>query len=331
MKRKKFYGLCVAAVLPTVAFLLGRALPLEAQSSQHRVAVLTPGLSYDPAFQGLREGLARLGYEERKNITFILEETKGAPVDAVRAAAKKLAEARPDVLFTVSTSHTGAAKQATTSVPVVFTWVGDPLRSGFIDSYASSKNNLTGVSIYSVPLSGKRLEILKEIDSKVKRVLAMGGTKDVATEASQPFLDEAGKKLGIQVLRQDLANKEEIEKLLLATPKGSVDALYHIPSSVVGTNMHLLIKKSLEDRIPLVVYEVSLVEKGALVAYGGDMRLLGVQSAGLVAKILKGAHPSALPVETPERNVLAINLTTAKALGLKIPREVLDKADRLMD
>ena len=190
---------------------------------------------------------------------------------------------------------------------------------------------MTGVSIYSVPLSGKRLEILKEIDPKVKRVLAMGGVKDIASEASQPFLDEAGKKLGIQVLRQDVANKEEIEKLIQATPKGSVDALYHVPSSVVGTNMHLLIKKGLEDRIPLVVYEVSLVEKGALVAYGGDMRLLGSQAAKLVAKVLKGAHPSALPVETPERNILAINLTTAKTLGLKVPREVLDKTDRLVE
>ena len=331
MRQRECHRRWLAAIFLAIGWILIGALPLEAQSSRHRVAVLTPGLSYDPALLGLREGLARLGYEEGKNLIFTVEETKGAAADAVQAAAKRLVEAKPDVFFAVSTSHTAAAKRATTSVPVVFAWVGDPLRSGFIDSYASSKNNLTGVSIYSVPLSGKRLEILKEIDPRVKRVLAMGGAKDVATEASHPFLDEAGKKLGIQVIRQDVASKEEIEKLLQGTPKGSVDALYHVPSSVVGVNMHLLIKKSLEDRIPLVVYEIALVEKGALVAYGGDMRLMGVQAARLVVKVLKGANPSDIPVETPERNLLGINLTTAKALGIKIPREVLDKTDRLVD
>jgi len=331
MKEKKSHGRRLAGIAAAVAAVLFGVLAAEAESPRQRVAVLTPGLSYDPVMQGLREELARLGYQEGKNLAFTIEETKGAPPEAVREAAKRLVESKPDVLFAVSTSHTAAAKQATASLPVVFAWVGDPLRSGFIDSYASSKNNLTGVSIYSVPLSGKRLEILKEIDPKVKRVLAIGGVKDVATEASEPFLDEAGKKLGVQIVRHDVANKDDIEKLFQSTPKGAVDALYHVPSSAVGANMHLLIKKALDDRLPLVVYEVSLVEKGALVAYGGDMRPMGAQAAKIVAKVLKGMDPAAIPVETPERNILAINLTTAKSLGLKVPREVLDKTDRLVE
>lgn len=331
MAQKKSHRRRLAGICAALLSVLLTGLAVAADAPRHRVAVLTPGLSYDPVMLGLREELARLGYHEGKNLAFTIEETKGAPPEAVKAAAMRLVESKPDVLFAVSTSHTGAAKQATTSVPVVFAWVGDPLRSGFIDSYASSKNNLTGVSIYSVPLSGKRLEILKEVDPKVKRVLAMGGIKDVATEASEPFLAEAGKKLGVQLIRHDVANKDDIEKLFQNTAKGSVDALYHVPSSAVGANMNLLIKKALDDRLPLVVYEVSLVEKGALIAYGGDMRPMGAQAAKLVAKILKGTNPAAIPVETPERNILAINLTTAKTLGIKVPREVLDKTDRLVD
>jgi putative ABC transport system substrate-binding protein len=160
MKRKKSHRQWLAGISAAILTAFFAVAAVAADAPRHRVAVLTPGLSYDAVMLGLREELSRLGYQEGKNLAFTIEETKGAPPDAVKAAAMRLLESKPDVLFTVSTSHTAAAKQATTSVPVVFAWVGDPLRSGFIDSYASSKNNLTGVSIYSVPLSGKRLEIL---------------------------------------------------------------------------------------------------------------------------------------------------------------------------
>lgn len=273
-----------------VAAMLASGSPILAQSSGYRVAVLTPGLTFTPVLAGLRGGLARLGYEEGKEITFIVEDTKGTVPDIVNRAAK-LVQAKPDILFTVGTNHTEAAKQATTTVPIVFSWVADPLRSGLIASYASSKNNLTGVSNYAGPLSGKRLEILREIAPGIKPVLTVVATKEIIANVSFQFVDETAKKIGVQLLRRDVTSKEEIEKVILTTPKGSVDAIYHIPSNLVGVHIGLMIKKAREDKVPLMVHEESMVEMGALVSYGADFRRIGAQAAKLVDKVLKGTKP----------------------------------------
>jgi len=146
----------------TLAVLLATVLHAAAPARTVKVAVLTPGLSFGEVLEGFREGLSQLGYRENVNLILAVEDTKGTGPD-VKAQAQALVEAKPDVLVTVGTSHTVAAKEATTTIPIVFTWVGDPVRSGLVANYASSGNNLTGLSVYSGPLSGKRLEILKEI------------------------------------------------------------------------------------------------------------------------------------------------------------------------
>lgn len=330
MRRTGFRGLWLKSWFVAVAAILGSVSLAGAQPSGYRIAVLTPGVTYAPVLEGVRESLSRLGYQEGKDINFIVDETKAGVSDLV-SRAKKLVEAKPDVVVAVTTSHTAAAKQATTTIPIIFIWVGDPLRSGFIASYASSKNNLTGVSSYAGPLSGKRLEILKEIVPGIKRVLAVVTTKDSIAETSFQFLDETAKRLGVQVVRKDVTTKEEIEKVILETAKGSLEAIYAVPSALVGVHIGLLIKKSKEDGFPLVVWENSMVEQGALFTYGGDLRQVGAQSAKLVSKVLKGAKPSDVPSEIPEKLMLVINLTTAKAIGLKIPSHVLERADRRLE
>ncbi len=299
--------------------------------AQSRVAVLTPGLAFDPVLKGLREGLAGLGYEEGKNIIFIVEDTKGAAPDLVARGAAKLVATKPDLFFTVASSHTAAAKEATSTLPIVFAWAAEPVRFGWAESFASSKTNMTGVATASVPLSGKRLEILKEIAPGIKRVLAIVSAKEIIAETVFQVLDETAKKFGIQILRRDVTSKEEIEKVISATPKGSVDAIYHVPSGLVGAHIDLLIKKAKEDRIPLVTHEDTMVVKGALLSYGADFQLVGLQAARLVAKVLKGMRPTDIPIETPERQILAINLTTARTIGLKLPVSVLEKADRVLE
>ena len=319
----------IALFLASAAVVVG-VLPVGAQSSGYRVAVLTPGATYAPVLEGLREDLPRLGYQEGKNINFIVDETKPGAADLV-SRAKKLVEAKPDVVVAITTSHTAAARQATTTIPIVFVWVGDPLRSGFIASYVSSKNNLTGVAAYSGPLSGKRLEILKEIVPGVKRVLAVVTTNDSIAESSFQTVSETAKKLGVQVVRKDVTTKEEIEKVVRETAKGSAEAIYAVPASLLGVHIDLFIKKSKEDRLPLVAWENSMVERGALFAYGGDFRHVGAQSAKLVSKVLKGAKPSEVPTEIPDKLMLVINLSTARAIGLKIPDAVLERADRRIE
>jgi putative tryptophan/tyrosine transport system substrate-binding protein len=190
---------------------------------------------------------------------------------------------------------------------------------------------LTGITNYSGPLSGKRLEVLQEVAPGIKRVLALVVPQDSVAEVSFQALAEVAPKLGIELLRYDVSSKAELEQTLNALPKGAVDAICHIPSSLVGTHIDLLIHKAKEDRIPLVVHEHSMTERGALVSYGAGFRLLGIQAAKLVAKIVSGAKPAEMRIQTPEQLVLTLNLTTAKAIGLNIPPSVFERAERVVE
>jgi putative tryptophan/tyrosine transport system substrate-binding protein len=317
-------------VLLAVWTLLVAGAPVGAQSPRYRVAVLTPGGTFNMALEGLREGLAQLGYHEGKDIAFLVEDAQGKVASLAEQTAK-LVEAKPDVIFTIGAAPTAAAKQATTTLPIVFAFVADPLRLSLIASYASSQNNLTGITSYSGPLSGKRLEVLQEVAPGIKRVLALVVPQDSVAAMSFQFLAEAAPKLGVELLRQDVSSKAEIEQKLKVVPQGAVDAIYFVPTILVGANIDLLIHKAKQDRIPLVVTETSMVERGALVSYGADFRMLGIQAAKLVAKILKGTKPADLPIQTPEQLLLTLNLTTAKAIGLDIPPGVLERADRVVE
>lgn len=329
MKQSLFFIKCVVATLLAACAVLVCVLPVGAESPGHRIAVLTPGLTFKPVLEGLREGLARLGYDQR-TVTYIVEEAEGAAPELMQRASR-LVEARPDVIFTVATSHTAAAKKVTDAVPIVFAWAAEPVKFGWAASYASSKTNVTGVATASAQISGKRLEILKEISPGIKRILAIVSAKDSVSETSFKLLEETATKFKVEVLRRDVTNKGEIEKVILDTPKGSADAIYHVPSALVGAHIALLIEKAKDDRIPLAVHETSMVEKGAMVSYGADFKLVGFQAAKQVAKVFKGVKPTDIPIETPERNILVLNLGTAKTIGLKVPREVLERADQLIE
>jgi ABC-type uncharacterized transport system substrate-binding protein len=318
-----------AAVLIVWVVLTGASASAP-RSMPYRVGVLTSRLAFNLTLEGLREGLAQLGYREGENLTFFVENAQGEVASMAKLAAK-LVKAKPDVMFTVTTAPTIAAKQATTTIPIVFAVVADPLRSGLIASYASSQNNLTGITNHAGPLSGKRLEILQEIAPGIKHVLVLVAPQESAATLSFQFLAAAAPKLGIELRRHDVTSKEEIEQILTAVPKGAVDAIYFVPSTLVGTHIALLIHKAKEDRIPLAVSEHIMVEQGALVSYGADLRLVGMQAAKLVAKILKGTKPSEMPVQMPEELPLAINLTTAKAIGLDIPRNILERTVRFVE
>jgi putative ABC transport system substrate-binding protein len=320
----------LTAALLVVWVVLTGVSAVAAQSPHYRVAVLIQRMTFNPALEGLRTGLAKLGYQEGKNLTIMVEDAQGE-VASLADRAARLVEAKPDVMFTITTAPTIAAKQATTTIPIVFASVADPLRSGLIASYASSQNNLTGISNYAGPLSGKRLEILQEIAPGIKRVLVLVAPQESVAEVSFQFLAEAAPKLGIELLRHDVSSKEDIAQRLTVVPRGAVDAIYFVPSSLVGTHIDLLIHKAKEDRIPLTVTEYPMVEQGALVSYGADLRLVGMQAAKLVDKILKGTKPSEMPVQMPEELPLAINLTTATAIGLDIPRTILERTIRFVE
>ncbi len=322
-------------VLRAALLAAGLMLALPAASgadpaSARRIGVLTPGGDFAAVLEGLRHGLALLGYNEGQQVKFLVEDTRMEAQDPNQAAAQLVA-AKPDLIVTVATSHTAAAKRATATIPIVFAVLAEPVQSGFVASFASSKNNLTGVSNSLAILSGKRLELLKEMVPGIKRALAVVNTSEQVAQKMFPLIAEPAQRLGIQLVRRDITTKAELEKILNDTPRGSVDSMILVPSILLRNNIGLLIDKAKKDRLPFGVHTEELVKKGALVSYGEDNRLIGIQTARLVAKILKGIAPADIPVETPERPVLVVNLTTAKAIGLKIPREFLEHVDRIVE
>ncbi len=330
MWRAKLHKSVFAFEWVAICAMLFAGSPVGAQTSGYRIGVLTPGGDFAPVLEGLRQGLAQLGYVEGRQVSFIVEDTKMEALEPVKAAMRLIAT-KPDLLVTVATSHTAAAKQVTENVPIVFAVLTDPVQSGFVASYASSKNNLTGVSNAAAPLSGKRLEILKEIVPGIKRGLAIVAVKETIAQKSFQFLAESASKFGVQLIRRDVTTKEELETILLDTPKGSVDAIIHVPAILLRNHISLLVEKAKKDKLPFGVHSEELVKKGALVSYGEDNRLTGIQAARLVVKVLKGVPPSDIPIETPEQPILVVNRTTAKTIGLRIPREFLEHADRIVD
>jgi putative ABC transport system substrate-binding protein len=331
MKRSKTIKRALSSLLVPIALTLILVCSSSAQSpAMRRIGVLTPGGDFAPVLEGLRQGLAQLGYVEGKELTFIVEDTKMETLDPVKSAMRLL-EAKPHLIVTMATVNTAAAKQIAGNLPIVFAVLTDPARTGFVASYASSKNNLTGVSNNTASLSGKRLALLKEMAPATKRALVVVATKEGSAQISFKFLEEAAKKLDVQLLRRDVTTKAEFDKAILDIPKGSVDAIIHVPSNFVRNHIGVLIERAKRDKLPLSVHEESMVQKGALVSYGNDFRLIGVQAARIVIKVLKGVQPSEIPIETPERPVLVVNLTTAKTIGLKIPHEFLERVDRIVD
>jgi putative ABC transport system substrate-binding protein len=294
------------------------------------VGVLTPGLTYEASLEGLRGGLEKLGYREGKEIRFLVEDSKGA-VPVLNSMAAKLVDARPEVIFTVGTVSAFAAERATSAIPIVFSSVGDPIHTGLAASFASSGNNLTGISSESAILAGKRIELLKELAPKSKSVLVIVSAKETISKIAAQYMDTAAKKLGVRLVQRDLADPEDLGELFREKWAELADAVSPVPSTILAPRMEGLIRKATQEKLPLLVHQDALVKLGALAAYGGGRRLFGIQAAMLIGKILRGAKPADLPIETPDRFILSVNLAAAKAIDLKIPRAVLERVDRFVE
>ena len=325
MRNRFRNALWVIAIVVALSSVLNAAPPARSV----RIAVLTPGLTFGELLVGFREGLDQLGYREGSNLILLVEDTRGIGPE-VKVQAQALIAAKPDVVVTIGTSHTVAAKAATSTIPIVFTWVGDPVKTGLVPSYASSGNNLTGVSVYSGPLSGKRLEILKEIAPNVRRILCVVGNDSIA-EISFGIAQKTADQFGLVLIRRNVASRDDIIRELSAMPKGTFDAIYHVPSSLVSAHLKLLIQRAKEDRIALMAHEDDFVSAGALASYGADYRRMGAQTARVVDKILSGVAPAEIPIQVPDKLFLAINLATARAIGVKPPLTVLERADRIVE
>jgi putative ABC transport system substrate-binding protein len=321
-----------ARLLALPLLLLGAAsLPpadtLAQTAKRYRIGVLNTALAANsPMVEGLRAGLKQLGLQEG-DVSFDVRFTRGDAI-ALSTAAEELAKAPVDLIFANGDVAARAAKGATPTIPIVFTLVPDPVAAGLVKDLAKPDGNLTGVSSLTTELVPKRIEILKALAPGVGRVLSIYHPDDAASRAAVEKAQAVAPRFKVAVLDRAARDPGDVERAMKELRPG--DGLLPPDLSSLAIPGRML-ELSLAQKVPAVFTAALWIQQGALASYGSDPYAEGIQAAGLVAKILRGAKPGELPVEGARKLVLAINKGTAAALGLQVPAELLTRADRVVE
>jgi putative ABC transport system substrate-binding protein len=308
--------------------LLTSSVSAEERAQPIKIGVLTTAWGPSPQTFGLRDGLVELGYRENEQFVLGVRFTQG-DLTALPAAARELVQYGVDLIFADNDDSAKAAQMATTRIPIVFSYVADPVGVGLIQSFAHPGGNITGVTGLELELSPKRLEVFQEIISGLKRVLFVHDAADAAAVAEARAYREAARRLGIELVEQVVRTEEEVQATLAQVRKAEVEGI--LMRGTVSLNIPGFFLEATSHQAIPTMWEVSFwVERGGLASYGPDYHEMGRQAARLVDKILKGAKPAEIPVEVSPKVEFVINLKTAKALGLTIAPEVLYRADRII-
>jgi putative ABC transport system substrate-binding protein len=314
-----------------LVLLAGDVFTAEAQEAKpQRVGVILPGGTYYAAIDGLREGLKALGLEEGKHYVLEIQDVKG-DLKAAEQAARTLEQRKAQLFYTVVRSVTAAVKRATTEVPIVFITGSDPVAWGLVESFPKPGGRPTGIYYWTSDITAKRLEVLKDILPKLRRVVIFNDPNNPVSQQSARTAREAGRRLRVEVVERHVASVEELRAGLRALRAGEFDAFFHTADAMVFSQAPFIIDTAKAKRLPTMFHRTDLVAQGALAAYGVNYREVGCMSARYVQRILAGTNPKDLPVERAHRISLAVNLGTAKAIGLKIPNTILDRADQVIE
>jgi putative ABC transport system substrate-binding protein len=273
--------------------------------------------------------LAELGWVDGKTVRLELRDAKG-DVEKLNAIMRELVDSKIDVIAVACTPEAMAAKKATTTIPVVVAATGDPVRSGLVASLARPGGNITGVTAVLLELSAKRMEMLREIAPGITRVTALWNPVRGDNAFEIAAMQEAARKLGMQLQSQQVRDREEIEVALDAMAKEGTQGLTEAGDPFMYTYAPELIAFAARRRIPAMYDNRFFVDEGGLMSYGPNLPTLHRRAADYVDKILKGAKPADLPFEQPSKFELVINMNTAKALGIAIPHSLLLRADEVI-
>jgi ABC-type uncharacterized transport system substrate-binding protein len=310
--------------------LLAEPLAVEAQQPRvYRIGVILQGGPYYAAIDGLRDGLRELGLEEGKQFVLHVRDTKG-DLKSVGAAARSLEQEKVDLIYALGTSVTLAAKQATKSVPIVFYVGTDPVAVGLVKGFRKPGGRLTGIHGQFANLTAKRLELLKEMIPRLRRVVTFYSPDNPAARLSVTIARDAARQLKVELVERPVTSVEELRVGLRALRPGEADAFFFVSDAMVNSQEELIIDTARAKRLPTMLPFKASVAKGALASYGESYYALGRLSAKQVQRVLLGADPGDLPVDQLDRLHFVINLKTAKALGLTIPQSVLARADEVI-
>jgi putative ABC transport system substrate-binding protein len=276
-----------------------------------------------------RQGLRELGYEEGKNIIFEWRYAEGKQ-DRLPDLAAELVRLKVDLIVTAGPASTRAAKEATVTIPIVMASDTDPVGNGFVASLARPGRNITGLSTLAPEISGKQLELLKEIVPRLSRVAVFGTSTQPGNAQALRETEHAAETLKVVVQYLDVSTPKDIEPAFRAASKGRADALLVLSSAVVIFQRKQVVDLALKSRLVAIYNRPEYVEDGGLMTYGVSINDLFRRAATYVDKILKGAKPADLPVEQPTKFELVMNLKAAKQIGLTIPPNVLARADKVI-
>jgi putative ABC transport system substrate-binding protein len=295
-----------------------------------RIGFLTLIANPDPLELIFLQSLRDLGYDEGRNITIEYRRAAGK-VQSLPQLAEELVRLKVDLIVVRATPVVQAAKNATTTIPIVMMGVGDPVRSGFVASLAHPGGNITGMSNMMPELAGKRLDLLREIRPKISRLAFLVYSPDPLHKVFVKDAQEVAERLKIQLRPVVIDKVEEIESGFSTMNRERAEALIVQPLFISNLGQGQRIADlALKNRLPTVSDGGGFAEVGGLLFYGPDQKPMFRRAATFVDKILKGAKPAALPVEQPTKFEFVINLKTAKALGLTIPQSVLFRAGRVI-
>ena len=320
----------VRAVL-AVDLALGASLVADAQPTGKtpRVGVIHYAGHHHVVVDGLRVGLRELGLEERKHVVLDIREVTSD--QAAEGAARDLERGNADLIYTVTSQVTLAAKRATTRTPIVFYVGADPVALGLVASLAKPGGRLTGVHGLARDVTAKRLAVLQQIMPKLRRVVTIYNPGDPVSQENARLGHAAARQLGVQVVERHAASVAELDASVRALNAREVDAYFHTPGALQTSQAISIIEAVRAKKLPSMFHEQSLVAKGALSAYGIHYQEIGRLSAKHVQRILAGSHPKDLPVENYDKVGFALNLRIAREIGLAIAPALRVQADQIIE
>jgi ABC-type uncharacterized transport system substrate-binding protein len=323
MDRRAFVALVGGSIL---------AAPLAAQAQQagnmRRIAVL--GNEDNPPWEGFRQGLRDLGYVDGRNVTMEWRWSEGK-TDRLPALAMELVALKPDVVVASGTQAVRAVKQATSAIPIVMTTSSYPDKIGLVASLARPGGNITGLSNVGPELSGKKLELLKEIAPKTSRVAVVWNPASEVEPLTVRELSSAAPAVSVEIVSVEVRSPDAFSEAFATLSVSRIDALHALGNPINFRGRQLITDYALKRRLPSIYDERLFVAAGGLMSYAPSFTDAFRRAATYVDKILKGAQPADLPVEQPTKFELVINLKTAKALGLTIPQTLLLRADQILE
>jgi putative ABC transport system substrate-binding protein len=320
------------SILVTV-MLLAVAVPAEAQQTKKipRIGYLGIGSSSvnRARIEAFEQGLGDLAYVKEKNIVIEYRFAEGK-LNLLKELAAEVARLKVELIVTGGPTTTRAVKEATAAIPIVMGFDNDPVGNGFAASLARPGGNITGSSSLAPEISGKQLELLKEIVPRISRIAVIGDSSNPGNAQALKETEIAAKALGLRSQYLDIKNSEDIETAFRVANKGRADAVLALNSPLLNARRKQVAAIAIKSRLPAIYAQSEYVEDGGLMVYGVSYPHLFYRAATYVDKILKGAKPADLPIEQPKKFEFIINLNAAKQLGLTIPPNVLARADRVI-